>query len=155
MVKAVYKILRKSGGLHLSLGLGNVIDHAVALDGKGVSVKYRVAGTRVAVAGLADAARVDDQPLLAQREDLILCEGFEFGEAAIFGADKGYVRVTDKAVPGREHPNVARAALASSRYSSIGWRRLPWTRVKGPRVSVRGSPDRNPASSGERWAEVQ
>ena len=104
MIKAVYKVLGKPGGLHFSLSLSNIVSYAVALYGKRVPIEYRVAGARVAVAGLTNAAGVNDQPLLMQGEPLVLGEWSEFGGAAVLSADEGYVRVTNQAVPGREQP---------------------------------------------------
>ena len=104
-----------------------------------------VAGPRVAVARLADAADVDHD--LAGRQRIAAADLVGAEEPAVLGEDARHVRVPLKgiAVDQGEHPlQLAELCMSSGKtYSLSGLRTEPWTNVNGPSRCVRGSSLRN------------
>jgi len=83
---------------HFVLGGGNVVGDAVKLEEAGFGVVDGVAGAGVAIAGLADAAGVDDEAVFAEGKANI---GLQFAGNTVtvfLSEDDGYVGVTDQTV---------------------------------------------------------
>ena len=92
---------RQAGSFDLTLRCGNVVLDAAVHHRCLAVIVQQVRRTRIAVARLSDAAGIEDEARVRQRDDLAIVSRVQFGATIALLEHKLHVRVADKIVSRR------------------------------------------------------